>query len=70
MEQHEIAKQAVKSYSYLLPIGVYTGKDLVRFIRMACYIDESRQKECDAIEACVLKIKKWNNTFEMKIRRV
>lgn len=70
MEQYEIAKYAVDVYSHLLPMnGRYSGADLVRYIEMAYEIDTRRRVECDAVERCVLEIKKYDSEIRVKISR-
>jgi hypothetical protein len=68
--QWEIAKNAVNTYSYLLPThGTYSAGALIEFIKLAYEMDERRQAECDAIEKCVVKIVKDWNAIRTTIRR-
>lgn len=68
--QWEIAKNAVNTYSHLLPTcGTYSAGAMVEFIKLAYEMDGRRQEECDAIEKCVVKIVKDWNAVRTTIRR-
>lgn len=68
--QWEIAKNAVNTYSHLLPTnGTYSAGAMIEFIKLAYSMNKRRQEECDAIEKCVVKIVKDWNAIRTTIRR-
>lgn len=70
MEEYEIAKYAVDAYSHLLPMnGRYSGADLAHYIEIAYEMNARRRIECDAVERCVLEIKKYYSEIRVKISR-
>lgn len=66
----KIAKNAVNTYSHLLPTnGTYSAGALIEFIKLAYKMDKRRRMECDAIERCVTKIVKQWNEIRITIKR-